>query len=109
MTNAEFCLYNFLCIDIVVYLWYNKDTIKQGDDIMPQIIPIRDLKNTSQISEICHSSNEPVFVTKNGYGDMVIMSIEVYEKLAKAEKSVTNGNVSDAIESIKNIREKYEL
>lgn len=76
---------------------------------MPQIIPIRDLKNTSQISEICHSSNEPVFVTKNGYGDMVIMSIEVYEKLTKAEKSVTNGNVSDAIESIKNIREKYEL
>ena len=76
---------------------------------MPQIIPIRDLKNTSQISEICHSSNEPVFVTKNGYGDMVIMSIEVYEKIAKAEKSVTNGNVSDAIESIKNIREKYEL
>ena len=44
---------------------------------MPQIIPIRDLKNTSQISEICHSSNEPVFVTKNGYGDMVIMSISI--------------------------------
>ena len=109
MTNAGFCLYNFLCIDIVVYLWHNKDTIKQGDDIMPQIIPIRDLKNTSQISEICHSSNEPVFVTKNGYGDMVIMSIEVYEKLAKAEKSVTNGNVSNAIDSIKNIRGKYEL
>ena len=37
------------------------------------------------------------------------MSIEVYEKLANAEKSVTNGNVSDAIESVKNIREKYEL
>ena len=51
----------------------------------------------------------PVFVTKNGYGDMVIMSIEVYEKLAKAEKSIINGNVSDAIESIKSIRGKYEL
>lgn len=37
------------------------------------------------------------------------MSIEVYEKLAKAEKSIINGNVSDAIESVKNIREKYEL
>ena len=47
---------------------------------MPQIIPIRDLKNTSEISEICHRSDEPVFVTKNGYGDMVIMSIETYEK-----------------------------
>ena len=100
-------------------MWYNKDTIKQGDDIMPQIIPIRDLKNTSQISEICHSSNEPVFVTKNGYGDMVIMSMEayektiymnsVYDKLAKAEESVTNGNVTDAMESVKSIREKYDL
>lgn len=86
---------------------------------MPQIIPIRDLKNTSQISEICHSSNEPVFVTKNGYGDMVIMSMEayekaiymnsVYEKLSKAEESVANGNVSDVAESIENIRKKYEL
>ena len=86
---------------------------------MPQIIPIRDLKNTSRISEICHSSNEPVFVAKNGYGDMVIMSMEayektiymssVYDKLAKAEESVANGNVSDDIESVKNILEKYEL
>ena len=88
MTSAGFCLYNFLCIDSVVYLWYNKDTIKQGDDIMPQIIPIRDLKNTSQISEICHSSNEPVFVTKNGYGDMVNgnvnkCAVEIYPKFLK--------------------------
>ena len=72
----------FKNIDIVVYLWYNKDTIKQGDDFMPQIIPIRDLKNTSQISDICHASNEPVFVTKNGYGDMVIMSIRAPRMLS---------------------------
>ena len=39
---------------------------------MPQIIPIRDLKNTSQISQKCHSVNEPIFITKNGYGDMVM-------------------------------------
>ena len=48
---------------------------------MPQIIPIRDLKNTSEISAMCHSSNEPVFITKNGYGDMVVMSMEAYEKM----------------------------
>ena len=47
---------------------------------MPQIIPIRDLKNTSEISDLCHSNEEPVFITKSGYGDMVIMSIETYEK-----------------------------
>ena len=86
---------------------------------MPRIIPIRDLKNTSRISDICHSSNEPVFVTKNGYGDMVIMSMESYEKalymnslynkLEKGEESVINGNISDAKESVKSIREKYGL
>ena len=47
---------------------------------MPQIIPIRDLKNTSEISERCKASNEPIFVTKNGYGDMVVMSMEVYTR-----------------------------
>ena len=47
---------------------------------MPQIIPIRDLKNTGVISKKCHESNEPIYVTKNGYGDMVIMSMEMYEE-----------------------------
>lgn len=46
---------------------------------MPQIIPIKDLKNTSEISEMCHKSEEPIYITKNGYGDMVIMSMGVYE------------------------------
>ena len=47
---------------------------------MPQIIPIKELKNTSEISEMCHWTEEPIFVTKNGYGDMVIMSMEIYER-----------------------------
>ena len=86
---------------------------------MPQIIPIKDLKNTGEISEICHNSNEPVFVTKNGYGDMVIMSMETYEKtmfindiynkLEKAEKDIESGNVMDAFEVMENLRQKYEL
>ena len=46
---------------------------------MPQIIPIKELKNTTKVSEMCHASEEPVFVTKNGYGDMVLMSMETYE------------------------------
>ena len=37
---------------------------------MPQIIPIKDLKNTSEISEMCHKAEEPIYITKNGYGDM---------------------------------------
>ena len=49
---------------------------------MPEIIPIRDLKNTNAISKRCHETAEPIFVTKNGYGDMVIMSMETYEEMA---------------------------
>ncbi|MBR6427114.1 MAG: type II toxin-antitoxin system Phd/YefM family antitoxin [Clostridia bacterium] len=53
---------------------------------MPRIIPIRDLRDTTKISEMCNTSNEPIFVTKNGYGDMVVMSISVYEQeLARAD------------------------
>lgn len=48
---------------------------------MPQIIPIKDLKNTSEISDMCHKMEELIYVTKNGYGDMVIMSMESYETM----------------------------
>ena len=50
---------------------------------MPQIIPIKELKNTSEISEMCHRTEEPIYITKNGYGDMVIMSMENYESTMK--------------------------
>lgn len=49
---------------------------------MPQIRPITDLRNKfADISKIVHENAEPVFLTKNGYGDMVVMSIEAYEKM----------------------------
>lgn len=47
---------------------------------MPKIIPIRELRDTNKMSEICHESEEPIFITQNGYGDMVIMSLETFEK-----------------------------
>lgn len=47
---------------------------------MPKIIPIRDLKNTTLISEMCHEKDEPIFITKNGYDDMVIMSSDTFNK-----------------------------
>ena len=68
---------------------------------MPRIIPIRDLKNTTAISTLCHEDEEPIFVTKNGYGDMVLMSMETYEKslflaniygkLEEAKEDMRNG------------------
>ena len=48
---------------------------------MPQIRPITDLRNTNEISDICHARREPIFITKNGYGDLVVMSIETYEAM----------------------------
>ena len=54
---------------------------------MPIIRPISDLRNNfTHISEAVHSDDEPIFLTKNGIGDMVVMSLEYYEKqLAKLE------------------------
>ena len=46
---------------------------------MPKIIPVRDLKDTTTISNLCHRTKGPIFITKNGYGDMVIMSMKTYE------------------------------
>jgi prevent-host-death family protein len=86
---------------------------------MPHIIPIRDLKNTSNISNMCREATEPIYITKNGYGDMVIMSVKMYEerlsmmdvynKLAAAETQIAEGKVLDGNTSLKNIREKYNV
>ena len=86
---------------------------------MPQIIPIKDLKNTSEISNLCHKAEEPIYITKNGYGDMVIMSMETYEETMKqvnfyrelelSEKQIENGEVEDAKASLASMRKGYGL
>ena len=86
---------------------------------MPQIIPIKDLKNTSEISDMCHKADEPIYITKNGYGDMVIMSMKAYEeklwfldaygKLAEAEAELQAGNTVDACSALKKLRATYGL
>ena len=86
---------------------------------MPKIIPIKDLKNTSDISEMCHCTDEPIYVTKNGYGDMVIMSMESYESQMKrikmyedieaSEIQIKEGKVKDARKSLSSMRERYGL
>jgi len=81
---------------------------------MPTIIPIRDLRKTSEISELAHKKKEPIFITKNGYSDLVVMSSELYEQLAQnaridqaiyeAEKEVEEGaqpiSLNDAMERL---------
>jgi len=86
---------------------------------MPQIIPIKDLKNTGAISQMCRESKEPIYITKNGYGDMVIMSVQMYEdklymldvyaKLEAAEKQIVEGRIIDADESLLRIREELNV
>lgn len=86
---------------------------------MPQIIPIRELKNTNNIAELCRNTNEPIFVTKNGYGEMVVMSmqtyeeqlrrLELYQELALSEKQFAEGKVKDAKAALSDVRDKYGL
>ena len=86
---------------------------------MPHIIPIRDLKDTAASSQMCNESNEPIYITKNGYGDMVIMSMKAYEekmylldvyaKLADAEEEVRTGQVTEARQALKALRAKHGL
>lgn len=61
---------------------------------MPKIMPITDLRNTTMISELCHARNEPVFITKNGYSDLVIMSMETYEALFETPGAEYPGKAS---------------
>jgi prevent-host-death family protein len=66
---------------------------------MPQIRPISDLRNKfSDISKQVHSTQEPVFLTRNGYGDMVVMSIEAYER-GRFESEVYQKLMESALES----------
>ena len=86
---------------------------------MPQIIPIKELKNTSEISNICHKTSEPAYITKNGYGDMVIMSMETYEEtiirnamlkeIEISEKQIVSGKVKDAKATLNEMRAMYDL
>ncbi|MDD3336556.1 MAG: type II toxin-antitoxin system prevent-host-death family antitoxin [Eubacteriales bacterium] len=85
---------------------------------MPQCIPIRDLKNTAEISQLCQRSREPITITKNGYDDMVIMSAKVYDKmrlysvyerLMEAEDDIAQGRIADAHASLQGLRAKYGL
>lgn len=85
---------------------------------MSHHIPIQDLKNTADISQLCKTTREPIFITKNGCEDMVIMSVEVYEemrqysiyeKLMEAEEDIEAGKLSDAHTSLRKLKTKYEL
>ena len=82
-----------------------------------QIVPMRDLKDTVQSEKKCQ--NGPVFVTKNGYGKLVVMNMEYYEsKIAKIAEAdfinegivdFANEKINDGKEVIKKLKDKYGI
>ena len=56
--------------------------VEEGVNYMPRIRSSTDLRNNyNEISEFCRENHEPVFITKNGQGDLAVMSMEFYEML----------------------------
>ncbi len=82
-----------------------------------QIVPMRDLKDTVKIENMCVESQAPVFITKNGYGKLVVMDIEYFEKLVNQiyEAKLVNegiaelkaGKVRDGKEVLEELKQKY--
>jgi PHD/YefM family antitoxin component YafN of YafNO toxin-antitoxin module len=76
-----------------VFIFYDLLTFYQFDDIMmiltltggkimPIIRPSTDLRNRyNEISDLCHKQNEPIFITRNGSGDLAVMSIETLDRI----------------------------
>jgi prevent-host-death family protein len=85
---------------------------------MPVIKPISDLRNkANEISELAHKLNEPIFITKNGEGDMVVMSmaqygqlqlkLELFSKLAVAEAQKASGDKGRTLNQVmKDLRKR---
>ena len=86
---------------------------------MPMIVPVRDLKDTNKMSELCSRENRPIFITKNGYGDMVIMSMAYYEqamgrnavyaKLEEARADVMAGRTRSFRKAVSKQRAKFNV
>lgn len=86
---------------------------------MQSTIPIKQLEKTSLISNMCNESNEPIYITNDGVEDMVIMSVQTYEEKVKipeiftsitsSENDICNGNISDAKDSLKKLRGKFNV
>ena len=87
---------------------------------MPTIRASADLRNKYlDISNYCHSTNEPVFITKNGQGDLAVMSIECYDnlmakidlysKLAEGLKDIQEGRVQSFEEAMSDIKQELGL
>ena len=84
-----------------------------------QIVPMRDLKDTVKIDNLCFETKAPVFVTKNGYGRLVVMNIECFEKMFnqsyeareinKGIDDLENNKILDGQTVLEEMKNKYGL
>lgn len=84
-----------------------------------QIVPIRDLKDTVKIEKICEETMEPVFITKNGYGKLVVMDIDCFQKMFKQSyeavsineglNDLEKGRIVDGKTIKKSLKNKYKF
>lgn len=61
---------------------------------LPRILPVNELKNTANIMRICKESKVPIVITRNGYGEAVLLSVELYEELFAKMKAASLINES---------------
>ena len=82
-----------------------------------KIIPMRNLKNTKEIEQLCKESKEPVFVTKNGTGSLIVLDFDTYadqimeiyniEMIKKGHKDYLEGRTIDGPTALKALKNKY--
>ena len=84
-----------------------------------QILPIKELRDANKISDLCNETNEPIFINKNGSGDMVVMRIktyeekieriEMYENILEGLTNIKEGKVVEGISALNGLKSKYGL
>lgn len=67
---------------------------------LPKILPVNELKNTASIMKTCQESPVPIVITKNGYGEAVMMSVKLYEEMfAKMQAAALINASLDEVEN----------
>lgn len=104
-----------ICLNGLSFIMSQSNDCAKGGCLVAQHITLQDLKNTSEISRKCHQSDEPLYVMNDDQCDMVIMSVEAYEKfrpcyekLQKAEAELAAGQGIDGKTVFEALRARYE-
>ncbi len=67
---------------------------------LPKVLPVNELKNTANILKVCEESKGPIIITRNGYGEAVMMSLKVYEEMIVQMRAAAL--IDESIEEIEN-------